>query len=85
MKKDKKSSNLGDFKIHGNLTIWPKWQIVIPKSVRDSMWINPWDSLISITKCDKWLILIKAESLIEFMDYIKSEINSSVDITEIIE
>jgi len=49
------------------------------------MWINPWDSLISITKCDKWLILIKAESLIEFMDYIKSEINSSVDITEIIE
>lgn len=79
MKKQKNANLLGDFKIHGNLAVWPKWQVVIPKSIRDLLWIQPGDNLLSITKCDKWLILIKAESILEFMEYIHNEILPKID------
>lgn len=79
-KSDKEEINIcnswfNDFKIQCNLTIWPKWQIVIPKNVRNILWLKIWDNLIWITKCDKWLILIKSESIIEFLDYVKNELS----------
>lgn len=77
-KPNNKDNLLWDFKIQWNLLIWPKWQVVIPKVVRDILWVKPWDTLIWITKCDKWFLLIKADSLLEFMDFVKSEIGNNI-------
>lgn len=60
-------------KLHGTTTIWPKWQIVIPKEVRDLLKMSPWDSVTIISKDDKWVIFIKNEELSGLFEYVKSE------------
>lgn len=68
---------LWDFKIHGTATLWPKSQVVVPKEVRDIMWINPWDDLVIITKSDKAVVFIKADNLTEFMDYVENHLTDN--------
>lgn len=60
-------------KLHGTTTVWPKWQVVIPKEVRDLLNINPGDSITIVTKDNKAVAMIKNEDLKELFEYIKSE------------
>lgn len=60
-------------KLHWTTTVWPKWQIVIPKEVRDILSISPWDSVALITKDDKAVAIIKNENIQELFEYMKSE------------
>lgn len=61
-----------DFKIQWTTTVWSKWQIVIPKSVRDLLDINSGDDLIIITKNDDAMVMMKSEDLEKFMWYLKT-------------
>lgn len=60
-------------KLYGTTTIWPKWQIVIPKEARDRLNLNPWDSVTIITKDDIAVAIIKNEDIKELFEYAKSE------------
>lgn len=60
-------------KLHWTTTVWPKWQVVIPKEVRDLLNINPGDSITIVTKDNKAVAMIKNEDLKELFEYIKSE------------
>lgn len=62
-------------KLHWTVSIGAKWQIVIPKEVRDIIWINPWDTLMIFTKWDKWIWIVKSENLNELIQYITKEMN----------
>lgn len=60
-------------KLHWTTTVWPKWQVVIPKEVRDLLNISPWDSITIVTKDNKAVAMIKNEDLKELFEYMKSE------------
>ena len=62
-----------EMKIHGNVTIGPKWQIVIPKDVRTLIGVKPWDDMVMITKFGKAIGMIKSDDVQEFLNYMKSE------------
>lgn len=64
---------ISKMKLHWTTTIWPKWQIVIPKEARDMLNLNPWDSVTIITKDNKAVAIIKNEDIKELFDYMKSE------------
>jgi len=74
-----KDPHCGDkFKIQGTVSISAKWQIVIPKSVRDILWVNAWDDMVAITKWDKAVIFIKSNSLWEFIEFAKEHIGDDI-------
>lgn len=56
-------------------TIWPKWQIIIPKEIRDKLNLNPWDSITILLKDDKYIWIVKNDDLTELLEYVKSEWN----------
>lgn len=60
-------------RLHWTTTIWPKWQIVIPKEARERLNLNPWDSVTIITKDDLVVAIIKNEDIKELFEYVKSE------------
>lgn len=62
-------------KMHGSVTVGTKWQIVIPKDIRDMLNINEWDVLMSMTKHGKFVWFIKAEDMSDFIEILKSECN----------
>lgn len=62
-----------DVTFHGSVTVWSKGQVVIPKAVREMLDINPWDTLVTITKDGRAVGFIKSNNLQEMMDYISSE------------
>jgi len=62
-----------EFKIHGSVHVWAKWQVVIPKSVRDHIWIWPWSEMIVITKNNEAVALIRSEDMEWFLKYLKDE------------
>jgi len=66
------------FKIQGTVSISAKWQIVIPKSVRDILWVESWDDMVAITKWDKAVIFIKSNILWEFIEYAKEHIGDDI-------
>lgn len=66
------------FKIEWQATVWPKWQIVIPKALRDKMNLKTWDNLVVVSKCDNSAILIKAENLKDFIDYVSNILKEDV-------
>jgi len=67
-----KQCKVVDMKIWWNVTVWPKGQVVIPKEVRDLMEINPWDSLVTISK---WSAVgfVKNEDIKAVMEYLQWE------------
>ncbi len=73
-KTDKSQTHMG-VKIHGSVTVGTKWQIVIPKDVRDMLGIVEGDTLMSITKYGKFVGFIKAEDMGDFIDLLKAECN----------
>ena len=62
-------------KMHGSVTVGTKWQIVIPKDVRDMININEGDVLMSMTKHGKFVDFIKAEDMSGFINILKTECN----------
>lgn len=73
-KQAKPALDLG-VKMHGSVTVGTKWQIVIPKDVRDMLEINEWDTLMTMTKYGKFVGFIKAEDMQNFIDLLKQECN----------
>ncbi len=65
-----------DLKIVWMAQIWPKWQIVIPKDIRDKLSLNPWDNLVMILKDDKYIWLVKNEDINDLMSYLNSMKNN---------
>lgn len=60
-------------KIWGTSTVWPKWQVVIPKEIRDELWINPGDGILFVYNPDKSHVwFIKNENLQSIIDYVTS-------------
>lgn len=62
-----------NIKICWTWTIWQKWQIVIPKDVRNSLNLQSWDSLTIFTKDNKIIAMIKNDDISELIYYAKSE------------
>lgn len=61
-------------KIWWTVTIWPKWQIVIPKEVRDALDIKTWDNMVVIFSAEKQHVsIIKNDNINQIIDFAKSE------------
>lgn len=54
-------------------TIGPKWQVVIPKDVRDQLNIKAWDQFAVLIKNNKYVWLVQSEDLASLMQYIEEE------------
>lgn len=71
-----KCSELGkrcDIKMFGNVTVGTKGQVVIPKEVRDTLHINPGDTLVVVTKHNKAIGMVKSDDMEAFMEYMQKE------------
>ena len=66
----KKMINL---KVVWTTSVWPKWQIVIPKEVRDILDIKPWDNMVVLMKDNKYVWLVKNDNIWDLMKYVTSE------------
>ena len=62
-----------DLKVVWTTTVWPKWQVVIPKEIRDKLDINPWDNMVVLMKDWKYVWLVKNENIWDLMKFITSE------------
>ena len=62
-----------DLKVVSTTTVWPKWQIVIPKEIRDTLNIKPWDNMVVLMKNWKYIWLVKNDDIWDLMKYITSE------------
>lgn len=62
-----------NLKVVGTTTIWTKWQIVIPKEIREKLDLNPWDNMVVLMKDNKYIWLIKNDNIWDLMKYITSE------------
>jgi AbrB family looped-hinge helix DNA binding protein len=62
-----------NLKVIGTTTVWPKWQIVIPKEIRNTLDINPWDNLVVLMKDWKYIGLVKNDNIWDLMKYVTSE------------
>ena len=56
--------------ILGVVTVGTKWQIVIPKEIRDTLWIVPGKKFITLLKDDKYLGLVDHEDMEDLKKYI---------------
>ena len=56
-----------ELKIEWTANIWMKWQIVIPKQVRNKFNLNTWDDLVVIS-WSFWIMLIKSSDLKDMME-----------------
>jgi len=56
-----------NLKIEWTANIWMKWQIVIPKQVRNKFKLNTWDDLV-VLSWNFWIMLIKSTDLKDMMD-----------------
>jgi AbrB family looped-hinge helix DNA binding protein len=66
----KKMINL---KVVWTTSVWPKWQIVIPKEVRDTLDIKPWDNMVVLMKDNKYVGLVKNDNIWDLMKYVTWE------------
>jgi len=62
-----------NIKLQWKVTIWTKWQIVIPNEVRKLLNLNPWDDLAIFTKNDIAIWLVKSDDIDQVMAYMKWE------------
>lgn len=74
MKNENKDYKCLDLKLWGLVTVWPKWQIVIPKEVRDTLSIHPWDSIMLIYSAEKQHVsFVKNENLEKIIEFAKEK------------
>lgn len=69
------TSDKCDLKIHGTATIGKKWQIVIPKAIRDLLDLHEGDWLVIMTKNDIAIWLIKNDDMPAMMEYMQQEMD----------
>lgn len=62
-----------NMKLYWTTTVWPKWQIVIPKDVRNILDIETWDNLVVLMKDWKYIGLVKNDNMWDLMKYMSSE------------
>lgn len=62
-----------EMKLYWTTSIWPKWQLVIPKEVRELLWLNTWDSITVVVKDDRFIGLVRNNDLTELMEFVKLE------------
>lgn len=67
-----KKEHVCGIKLYGITSVGPKWQIVIPKEIRDKLNINPWDSMAIVMKEDRYIGLVRNQDIRELMDYLNS-------------
>ena len=63
-------------RIEWSASIGTKWQIVIPKNVREKFNLKPWNDLVVLSS-DSAMILIKSEDLKDMMKCFENIINDS--------
>ena len=63
-----------NMRVISTTSVWPKWQIVIPKEIRDKLNINTWDNMVVLLKDDKYIWLVKNDQIWELMKFINNEI-----------
>lgn len=56
--------------ILGVVTVWSKWQIVIPKEIRDKLNITPGKKFVTLLKDDKYLWLVDHNDMDDLKNYI---------------
>lgn len=54
-----------DLKIYWVITIWPKWQIMIPKEARNEIWFEIGEEYVVSIFDEKWFWLWKADKTLE--------------------
>lgn len=62
-----------NIKLYWTTTLWPKWQIVIPKDIREILWLEAWDSMTILLNNDKFIGLVRNDDIWELMEYIDNE------------
>lgn len=62
-----------NLKVVWTTAMWSRGQIVIPKEVRDKLWLEAWDNMVVLMKDDKFLWLVKNDNIWDLMKYITSE------------
>ena len=60
-------------KVVGTTSMWSRWQIVIPKEIRDKLWLETWDNMVVLIKDNKYIGLVKNDNIWDLMKYITSE------------
>jgi AbrB family looped-hinge helix DNA binding protein len=65
-----------DLKLCSTVTLWPKWQVVIPKEVRDIMNLKQGDTLVLFLKNEKFIWLLRGNDLKELMRFIENQLKS---------
>jgi AbrB family looped-hinge helix DNA binding protein len=67
-------------KLTSTVTVWPKWQIVIPKEVRDILNLKQGDSLVLFLKNNKFIWLLRSDDLEELTDFIENQLKNLKEI-----
>lgn len=70
---EKKTKSNCTLRMCGTANIWTKGQVVIPKEIRDILWLNSWDSVSFILKDEKMLWILPNTSIDCLLEYIESE------------
>lgn len=75
-KENKKNNNKKhcNIEMHSSVTVWSKGQVVIPKTVRDHLSIQPWDSLVTLTQWNTAIGFVKSDNLPELINYLKQQL-----------
>lgn len=60
-------------KILGVVTVWSKGQIVIPKEIRDVLWMTPGKKFVALLKDDKYMWLVDHEDMNDLQNYINNQ------------
>lgn len=75
---DKKCSDKHTMRLCGTANIGSKWQIVIPKEVRETLWLKSWDSVSFMVKDEKFLGIIPNDQIEVLLEYVAWEKNISL-------
>lgn len=70
----KLKTNFSSFQIIWPVSVWSKFQFVIPIRIRQLLDIKPWDSLVVIWKSNEWLWFIKNDHIDFLFEYIRKNL-----------